>query len=133
MESRNPYAAPRANVTTGEDPERYGEVRVFAVRGRLGRARYLGYSFGLSLLILMLIGLAAAFGGDSAPAVLFGAVGYASIVVVQFMLTVQRAHDMNTSGWLSLILLVPFAGFVFWVVPGSKGENKYGLRPPPNE
>lgn len=46
--------------------------------------------------------------------------------------TIQRAHDLNTSGWLSLILLIPLAGFVFFIVPGSRGENRYGPRPPPS-
>lgn len=132
MESRNPYAAPRANVTKGDDPEAYGEVKVFSVGGRLGRARYLGYSFGMSLLILLLAGVGVALAGDTPAALILGAAGYAAIVVVQFMLTIQRAHDMNSSGWLSLILLIPLAGFVFWIVPGSKGENRFGLRPPPN-
>jgi type IV pilus assembly protein PilA len=51
---------------------------------------------------------------------------------VLVLLSIQRAHDMNSTGWLSLIIFVPLAAFVFWFVPGSRGENDYGKPPPPN-
>jgi type IV pilus assembly protein PilA len=57
--------------------------------------------------------------------------GYVAIIVIQFLLTIQRAHDMNVSGWLSLIILIPLAVLVFWLVPGTRGENDYGKPPPP--
>src|SRR5690606_8960293 len=59
-------------------------------------------------------------------------IGYVAMIVIQFLFTIQRSHDMNVSGWLSLILLIPLGVFVFWVVPGTLGENKYGKPPPPN-
>lgn len=133
MQNRNPYAAPRTNVTRGDGPEEYGEVKIFSVSGRLGRVRYLGYSFGLSFLLLALIGIAVALtGNDPNTALLVGGAGYIAIIALQIMLTIQRAHDFNTTGWLSLIVFVPLAAFVFWFVPGTKGENNYGLQPPPN-
>ena len=36
---------------------------------------------------------------DAALAVV--AAGYVAIIVVQFLLAIQRSHDMNTTGWLS--------------------------------
>src|SRR5687768_11741303 len=132
---RNPYAAPQTNVTRGDDgPEEYGEIKVFAAAGRLGRVRYIGYSFGLSLLIMLLIGIAVAIAAAADPSVAFvvGALGYVALIVVQFLLTIQRAHDMNTTGWLSLIVFIPLAVLVFWFVPGTRGENDYGKPPPPN-
>lgn len=134
MQNRNPYAAPRTNVAKAPaGSDEYGEIRIFSPHGRLGRLRYIGYSAGLGFLIFLLIGLAAALtGGDPNVALLIGGAGYIAIIVIQFLLTIQRAHDMNTTGWLSLILLIPLAGFLFWFIPGTKGENNYGLRPPPN-
>ena len=44
-------------------------------------------------------------------------------------LTVRRAHDFNFGGWLALLLMVPIANLAFWVVPGSRRDNRYG--PPP--
>jgi type IV pilus assembly protein PilA len=39
---------------------------------------------------------------------------------------------MNTTGWLSVIIFIPLAALVFWLVPGTRGENDYGKPPPPN-
>ena len=54
------------------------------------------------------------------------------MLVVGFLLTIQRAHDMNTTGWLALLCLVPLVNLLFWFVPGTRGENDYGKQPPPN-
>ena len=134
MSNRNPYAAPRTNVTRGEDTEDYGEIKVLSAQGRIGRVRYIGYSMGLSLLIGLLIVIAAGAAGAADPAVtmLVVGAGYIAMIVVQFLLTIQRAHDMNVTGWLSLISLIPLGVLVFWFVPGTPGQNDYGKRPPPN-
>ncbi len=43
---------------------------------------------------------------------------------------VKRLHDMGQSGWLTLINLVPGAGFFVWLVlvlaSGQSGPNTYG-------
>ena len=134
MQNRNPYAAPRTNVARRDSAEEYGEIKVFSAEGRIGRIRYIGYTFGVTLLIAVLIGIAGALVGAAAPAAAFavGVVGYIAIVVAQVMLTIQRSHDMNVTGWLCLISLIPLAALVFWFVPGTPGENNYGKPPPPN-
>jgi uncharacterized membrane protein YhaH (DUF805 family) len=134
MQTRNPYAAPRTNVTRGDSTEEYGEIKVFSAEGRIGRVRYIGYTFGVTVLIAIVIGMASALVGAVAPAAAFavGVVGYIAIVVAQVLLTIQRSHDMNVTGWLCLISLIPLAALVFWLVPGTKGENNYGKPPPPN-
>jgi len=58
--------------------------------------------------------------------------GYGAIMVISFLLTIQRCHDFNVTGWLSLILLIPLVPLIFWFIPGSKGKNDYGPPPPPN-
>jgi uncharacterized membrane protein YhaH (DUF805 family) len=134
MQNRNPYAAPRTNVARGETAEEYGELKVFSAQGRLGRVRYIGYTMGVSLLMGIVIVVAAGLAtlADSAAAILVAVVGYVAIIAVQFMLTIQRAHDMNVTGWLSLISLIPLGVLVFWLVPGTATENDYGKPPPPN-
>jgi uncharacterized membrane protein YhaH (DUF805 family)/Tfp pilus assembly protein PilE len=134
MKSRNPYAAPQANVTRADDPVEYGEIKVFSVSGRLGRVRYIGYTMALSVLIAIALIIAVGVTAAVSPglAAVVGIVGYIAIVAVQFMLTIQRSHDMNVTGWLSLIVFIPLAVFVFWLVPGTPGENNYGKPPPPN-
>ena len=134
MQNRNPYAAPRTNVSRADSGEDYGEIRVFSAQGRIGRVRFIGYSFGVSMLIGIVMAIAAGLGAMIDPSVAFiaAAVGYIAIVVAQVLLTIQRAHDMNVTGWLSLISLIPLAVLVFWLVPGTPGENDYGKPPPPN-
>jgi type IV pilus assembly protein PilA len=137
MQNRNPYAAPRANVAGGDvGDEDYGEIKIFSAQGRIGRVRYIGYSMGLALLAWLVIGILAAIAVgiqvDQTGLILVAALGYVAVLVVQFLFNIQRSHDMNMTGWLSLIWLVPFGVLVFWFVPGTRGENDYGKRPPPN-
>jgi Tfp pilus assembly major pilin PilA/uncharacterized membrane protein YhaH (DUF805 family) len=134
MQNRNPYAAPQTNVARGDAPEDYGEVKIFSARGRIGRVRYIGYTIGVSILIGVSIAIAAGLVAlaDPTAAILVGVVGYVAIIVAQFLLSIQRSHDMNVTGWLSLISLIPLGVLVFWLVPGTRGENDYGKPPPPN-
>lgn len=44
----------------------------------------------------------------------------------------RRSHDLDRSGWLSLLGFVPFVGFamlVFWAFPGTLGPNRFGPEP----
>ena len=134
MQKRNPYAAPRTNVSREDSAEEYGEIKVFSAQGRIGRVRYIGYTFGYTFLIALVIGvISALLGGASAGlAFVVGAAGYIAIVVMQILLTIQRSHDMNVTGWLCPISLIPLAALVFWFVPGTRGANNYGPPPPPN-
>ena len=48
-------------------------------------------------------------------------------------LTVRRLHDTGKSGWWYLIVLVPYLGnfviFIFTLIDGDRGDNKYGSNP----
>ena len=131
MQNRNPYAAPSTNVARSDEAEEYGEIKVLSARGRLGRVRYIGYSIAVTLVFAMVLGAAAALAGPDAAFPVTVA-GYVAIVVVSILLTIQRAHDMNWSGWAAILMIVPLVNLLFWFVPGTAGENHYGKRPPPN-
>ena len=125
---QNPYGAPRAMV--GDAAEEFQPVKILAVSGRIGRARYVVYSIVLSLLLVMpavaLVPLLGAFG------VVLLAVAYIAMFVLQTMLTIQRSHDFNMSGWFSLLALVPLVNLIFWFIPGTDGSNRFGAKTPPN-
>jgi uncharacterized membrane protein YhaH (DUF805 family) len=121
----NPYAKPNAAVA--EAGERYQEVKVFATSGRIGRVRYIAYGMGIYLLFGILGGLLSLAVGQ-----LGMGIAWLGIMVVGFMLTIQRCHDFNTTGWLSLLVLVPLVNLIFWFIPGTDGENNYGAQTPPN-
>jgi uncharacterized membrane protein YhaH (DUF805 family) len=121
----NPYAKPNAAVA--DSAEAYQEVKLFATSGRIGRVRYIAYGVGIYLLFGILGALISlAIGGAGM------AIGWVAMLVVGFMLTIQRCHDFNTTGWLSLLLLVPLVNLIFWFIPGTDGANDYGAKTPPN-
>jgi uncharacterized membrane protein YhaH (DUF805 family) len=128
MATVNPYRAPAAAVA--DTAEQYEEVQLFSVSGRIGRARYIAYSIGLSLLFGVVIGLLAAALG--AVGAILAVIGYIGLFVLMFMLTIQRAHDFNASGWLSILWLIPLVNLIFWFIPGTDGENRWGAKTPPN-
>jgi uncharacterized membrane protein YhaH (DUF805 family) len=145
MEHTNPYASPQSDIDR-VDGAKYADVKVFSFSGRIGRMRYLAYSMGLMLIV--------AFGGSfmaamMAPAlssqgdeVAGGIAGLVMVVVYAFMLVasftfaVRRLNDLDTSGWMSLLLFVPIVNVIFgialWLIPGTKGSNRFGPQPPPN-
>jgi len=124
----NPYGAPRAAVDDAK--EEYQPVRIFAVSGRIGRARYITYTVGLSFLIMFLIGVLGALLGPAGPVVM--AIGWIAVIVISYMLTVQRCHDFDTTGWLALVGLIPLVNLIFWFIPGSDARNRFGAKTPPN-
>jgi uncharacterized membrane protein YhaH (DUF805 family) len=54
--------------------------------------------------------------------------------VMNFAVMVKRCHDRNKSGWFSLLALIPYVGFFWWVIDlgileGHHGPNQYGPDP----
>lgn len=137
MSQYNQYQAPASQVD-GSTAQQFSEPKIFGVSGRIGRVRYLAYSVGITLLALFaaffISGILAAALGDvgAGIGVFIVGIAYVFALVYAFMVAIQRAHDFNSSGWLSLLILVPFVSLIFLFIPGTKGENTYGAPPPPN-
>lgn len=135
----NPYNAPRARVA--DAAEQVGEAKFWSFAGRIGRMRYIAYNMAATLVMMaVLVGVmiigggAAAMGADEAGGmviILLIIPIYIVAIVISFMLSIQRVHDFNMSGWLSLLTLFG-AAIVFMFIPGTKGSNNYGPQPPPN-
>ena len=121
----NPYAKPNAAVAEAGDEVQ--EVRVFSTAGRIGRVRYIAYGMGIYILFGILGALLGVVIGSAGMII-----AWIGIMVVGFMLTIQRCHDFNATGWLSLLVLVPLVNLIFWFIPGTDGENNYGAKTPPN-
>jgi uncharacterized membrane protein YhaH (DUF805 family) len=56
------------------------------------------------------------------------------LAVMNFAVMVKRCHDRNKSGWFSLLSLIPYVGFFWWVIDlgileGHHGPNEYGPDP----
>jgi uncharacterized membrane protein YhaH (DUF805 family) len=138
METSSPYSPPQTDLLSGQ--EEYGTVKILSASGRLGRLRYIAYSFGITLLCFVAMGGLSGVAGatleqDQAGLFLIGIIvlGYAVMLVVNVLLTIQRCHDFDVTGWLSLVLVIPLVSLIFWFIPGTEGTNKFGPRPPPNK
>jgi uncharacterized membrane protein YhaH (DUF805 family) len=140
MQTSSPYSPPETDLFT--DQGGYAPIKVLSSKGRIGRLRYLGYSFGITFMVFMAIVALAAVANllseDLAKTFsvflgIIAIVGYLAIAVINILLTIQRCHDFNSSGWLTLLLLLPFVPLIFWFIPGTNGANSYGPPPPPNK
>lgn len=141
---RSPTTAPADIYTAPPVVDHPYSPRIWSTEGRIGRLRYLAYSFVTQIVLAFLAGLLAAvliptLGGDSnATPVVFGLVAliYVPILVSVFVMAKRRLNDMNQTGWFSLFMIVPFANLIlgllllFW--PGTKGSNNYGPAPEKN-
>ena len=125
---QNPYGAPRAKV--GDAAEQFQPVKLFAVSGRIGRARYIVYSMLVQFALILPAMAIMALSPGAGLAVL--AIAYIATFVISIMLTIQRSHDFNMTGWFSLLVFVPLANLVFWFLPGTDGPNRFGAKTQPN-
>ncbi|MEW8690344.1 MAG: DUF805 domain-containing protein [Candidatus Thiodiazotropha endolucinida] len=137
MDTASPYASPKAEILS--DQEEYGSVRILSTKGRIGRVRYIAYTIGITLICYLVMGAlsglaATAVSGETVGLMMLPimVLGFGAMIFVNIALTIQRCHDFNTTGWLSLSLLIPLVPLVFWFIPGSEGANRYGPQPPPN-
>lgn len=98
--------------------------------GRAARSEYWYWTLFRILLIGGIVILAVAAQADA----LFGLVGLEALVMLlpSLAVAVRRLHDVNCTGWLLLVAIIPFGGLLLFVlacVPGTQGGNKYGPGP----
>lgn len=116
---------------------KYSRLNLFGTKGRLGRIVYFLFSFIIPISIFWVI--SAITGqlnkqGIISKEVAYGLLFFALLAAIYMLLrlTIQRSHDLNRSGWLSMILvLFPPLIAIFWLVPGTKGVNNYYEPPQP--
>ena len=113
---------------------------VLNAAGRFSRFSYLGWN-GLLLLVMMLLGIIVAIAlPSSAPdtnqdmpvfAMIILGILYIALIYFSFIFAVRRLHDRNHSGWLSLLMLVPFVNIAMALyLTFAKGDayaNQFGL------
>lgn len=114
----------------------------FALSGRLGRLRYFVYGVTATLCATTLLSglygrkaLSIEFTPDAADAAMSLPI-YSVMVFINFVLARRRLNDMGHSGWLSVLLLVPFlnavAGLCLLFVAGGTGPNRFDPPAVPN-
>lgn len=99
--------------------------------GRARRAELWWYALINLVIFWVLLGLAFVFDGGLA-AIFWAAyiVFWLVTIVPSLAVGVRRLHDTNKSGWMLLLVLVPFIGsliiLVFYLIDGDRGTNQYG-------
>jgi uncharacterized membrane protein YhaH (DUF805 family) len=135
LSRNNPYAPPTARVQDIHDNTQTQPIKLWSATGRIGRLRWLAWSVIGSLAIMPVAFVAgllsAAVGSEAVLYALLGA-AYIAYIVFYSLLTIQRCHDLNWSGWVSLIVLIPLVALVFLFMRGTPGSNRFGAPPPPN-
>ncbi len=60
-------------------------------------------------------------------------IAYIACIFFLLSLTIRRLHDLNWSGWLSLLFLIPLVNLVLALIllfkRGTEWNNKYGSEP----
>jgi uncharacterized membrane protein YhaH (DUF805 family) len=112
---------------------------LFSPEGRIGRLEFLLTAVVLSFFLSIALGLLAAMNGNIVGILLGGALSAAAAFAL-VCCAIKRLHDVDTSGWLAVIALIPLVGWVFLLVLAligpTQGQNIYGpphggsLRPP---
>lgn len=96
--------------------------------GRARRAEY--WWFNLLLFLLGVVGLLL---NEALNTIVFSAVLNLALVLPSLAVAVRRMHDINRSGWLVLLGLIPLVGWiillVFFLKSGTSGPNRFGPDP----
>jgi uncharacterized membrane protein YhaH (DUF805 family) len=100
--------------------------------GRAGRAEFWWFvlaNFLVYIALAILMQISGIF------VVVYFVYGLATIVP-SIAVAIRRLHDTDKSGWMLLLGLIPFVGFilllVFYIQEGTSGPNQYGAGPEPD-
>ena len=116
-------------------------VNFFSFDGRISRANYwwiylfyslgfIGYSFLLLTFAEYFFGFGYDYRTSGNDIMIIGNLFYRALRVP---IDVRRCHDINLSGWHSIMLFIPVVNLIFLLMnftkKGIDGENAYGKNP----
>lgn len=142
--SKERIKTPLDNIQSELGKEMIGKLRcyeyisliqlIFSYQGRIGRTMFFLYGIVLNITFYTLIILIAVnIPARNIPGGEFGLIFIAVVIYLFFAFPsiVKRLHDLNNSGTIAILLLVPMVGLFgsIWLLvsPGSYGENDYGF------
>ena len=139
----SPYSPPTASVEAIDVDTR--EPRFFELRGRIGRLRYMIYSWAVALSVFVAVEVALTIylwdtmiTADAAMSVgeLSGKLGMYAALATAPIQARRRFQDLGFTGWLSLLTAIPAIGQMVWLFliaqPGDSETNRFGLPPAKN-
>ncbi len=117
------------------DDETY-QPKIFSLEGRIGRIRYVGYTWLVLFIVSFVYGMIAAvvFPRASSSGSLGVTVTFYGIwAVVAIIMARRRLHDLDQTGKWAFVSLIPvinvFFGLYLLFAPGTDGANSYGPKP----
>jgi uncharacterized membrane protein YhaH (DUF805 family) len=134
----NIYSAPAADMTANVASDETYTPQFLSIHGRIGRLRVIAYPMGATLLFMVAAAILGALGMALSKTLVNVLIVllYIPMIAISFVFTIRRLNDLNKSGWLSLVMLIPLVNFFFglylWCAPGTPGPNDYGPAPGPN-
>ncbi|MEO8311091.1 MAG: DUF805 domain-containing protein [Caldimonas sp.] len=136
MDEANRFAPPGSRVAdVADESAGFQPVRLWPPDGRMGRLRLLAYGAGMYILFLVVssaLGIVAGMTQSAQAAFAIGIVTFVLYLVGVTVLMIQRSHDLDLSGWWSIVAFIPLVG-LFWLFKGgTPGVNRWGAPPPPN-
>lgn len=100
--------------------------------GRLNRRTHFTADLGVTIIYWILLKIVYMLGAN----MLTGFLSLALVIVylvILLSISVKRFHDLDKTGWLVLLYLIPVVGIIVWLyallAPGTKGSNKFGESP----
>ena len=114
------------------------KAELFACDGRISRGEYIKKFLFLLVSIIPLIIIfvfLVEFLGDFAEDILTLLLGIIMVLIniSYLMLSIRRLHDLNKSGWLMLIAVVPLIDIALFIYllacQGTNGPNDFGPEP----
>ncbi|MEJ2309431.1 MAG: DUF805 domain-containing protein [Gammaproteobacteria bacterium] len=141
----NPYETPTSDPTL---PGRGGidTSSPLSPAGRFGRLSYIAWNMVLNvigyLMLFLLGGNTIMTGADPEATMQFLATGGGMVAGVVSMLWfavhiifgIRRLHDVDKTGWLMLLIVIPLANLILWiyllVARGTEGANRFAPHRP---
>lgn len=145
---QNMYAATNANLEQVPQTDDTYVPKLLSFSGRIGRLRYLAYQVSMAILSYLFLfavaGLILATSSfSSISQTLESAMGMVVLTVFAIALFVgsitiakRRLNDLDNSGWLAILMFIPYVNFLFSLylifAKGNEGSNSYGPAPSAN-
>ena len=143
----NPYSTLENDLPAKLNNIQHDITSPFSISGRFGRYSFLAWNFVLNLVVMIIaFAILVAMGtnkdlmtiNNPDQIMAFYASG-AGLVVLAIMLVsfvismiffIRRLHDINMSGWFSLLIIIPFINILFGIFvfskKGTEGTNRFG-------
>ncbi len=135
-----------ANLSYQQTPTPTGQPdSPLSINGRFGRISFLAWLFITFIVVFtcLVVGFMVLIGAVSIPPEQSGlltglsigsylafAVLFIAFFYFMFIFAIRRLHDVNQTGWLSLLTVVPVINLVFYLylffAKGTAGPNNYG-------